>query len=113
MEARKDKMGAELSIERFIKERDELRGQLEDQKDKIITRYNEAMEDYYKNKGLSQESFYEGMCSGLAIALGEIGCDEEDIAQLQEGVREDVEDEYAERKFFEEHGYYPDADVNR
>lgn len=82
-------------------------------KDSLITAYKEAFRHYYENKGLSQESFYEGMCCGLETALREIGVDNEDIAQLQEAVKEEAADAYAERKFYEEHGYYPDEEVNK
>lgn len=86
---------------------------LETIKEDIITPYKEAIEKYYENKGGSQESFYEGMCLGLVTGLRKVGCDEEDIAQLQEGAREEAADAYAEKKFFEEHGHYPDEEVNR
>jgi len=106
-------MGTELSIERFIGERDELRQQSLNLKDNLLVAYEEAFRHYYENIGLSQENFYEGMCCGVETALREIGVDNEDIAQLQEAVREEVADAYAEKKFYEEHGYYPDEEVNK
>ena len=107
-------MASEIDIEdtRYEDERDEMKQRLEAIKEELSIAYKEALEKYYETKGLSQESFYEGMCLGLETGLRKVGCDEEDIAQLQEGAREEVADAYAEKKFFAEHGHYPDAGVN-
>lgn len=87
----------------------------DDVKDTLIGIYKDAFSHYHKSKNstVQNENYYEGMCCGVETALREIGVDDEDIAQLQEAVKEEMADADAEKAFYDEHGYYPDAEVNK